>query len=367
MMPARPNTIRLVLGATLAIALVAATRVSPRPLDQDTRPPVWLKGNTHTHTTESDGDSTPDVVTRVVSRARLSVPGAERPQRPDIGRRAERAPRQGRAVSADQGRRGHRQLRRQAGAHQRPRCRRDKVDPQKGASLLDVLQRNVDAIRPARGVPHINHPNFGWAFSTDELQQVRNTRLLEIFNGHPQVNNLGGGGVAGLEEVWDAVLSSGTLMYGIAVDDAHTFKQPGNPAVAGPGRGWVMVRAARLEARALLEALEAGSSTPRPASSSRTTSSTSRSMIVTVKKDAWSKYRIQFIGKGGRVVAGITRQPGRIRLPWRRGLRARQGHRKQRPRGVVSAGAGEDATASSQPRAARPSPPACQCLMLSSG
>ena len=34
-------------------------------------------------------------------------------------------------------------------------------------------------------------------------------------------------------------------MYGIAVDDAHTFKQPGNPVVAGPGRGWVVVRAPR--------------------------------------------------------------------------------------------------------------------------
>jgi hypothetical protein len=39
------------------------------------------------------------------------------------------------------------------------------------------------------------------------------------------------------------------LLYGLAVDDAHTFKDPGNPAVAGPGRGWVMVRAERLEAR----------------------------------------------------------------------------------------------------------------------
>ena len=130
--------------------------------------------------------------------------------------------------------------------------------PQKGTSLLDVLQRNVDAIRRVRGVPHINHPNFRWAFTTEELRQVRNMRLLEIFNGHPQVNNLGGGGVPGLEEVWDAILSSGTLMYGIAVDDAHTFKQPGNPAVAGPGRGWVMVRAERLEARAILQALEDG-------------------------------------------------------------------------------------------------------------
>ena len=29
---------------------------------------------------------------------------------------------------------------------------------------------------------------------------------------------------------------------------------------------------------------------------------TGRSLTVTVKKDTWSKYRIQFIGKGGRVL-----------------------------------------------------------------
>jgi len=28
----------------------------------------------------------------------------------------------------------------------------------------------------------------------------------------------------------------------------------------------------------------------------------SRSMTVTVKKDTWSKYRVQFIGKGGRML-----------------------------------------------------------------
>ena len=121
-----------------------------------------------------------------------------------------------------------------------------------------MLQRNVDAIRKENGIPHINHPNFRWAITPDELRQVRNTKLFEIYNGHPQVNNLGGGGVPGLEEAWDAILSSGTLLYGIAVDDAHVFKQPGNPNVAGPGRGWVVVRAARLDARLLLEAMERG-------------------------------------------------------------------------------------------------------------
>ena len=84
----------------------------------------------------------------------------------------------------------------------------------------------VDAIRAARGVPSINHPNFGWAISADELGQIQRTRLFEVFNGHPTVNNLGGGGVPGLEEAWDRILSSGKLLYGIAVDDAHYFKRP---------------------------------------------------------------------------------------------------------------------------------------------
>ncbi len=99
-------------------------------------------------------------------------------------------------------------------------------------------------------MPHINHPNFGWAITADELKAVQNDKLFEIYNGHHQVNNLGGGGVPGMEEVWDRILSSGKLIYGLADDDAHVFKQPGNPERAGPGRGWVFVRAERLAPRA---------------------------------------------------------------------------------------------------------------------
>jgi hypothetical protein len=92
------------------------------------------------------------------------------------------------------------------------------------------------------------------------------------------------------------------LLYGLAVDDAHTFKDPGNPAVAAPGRGWVMVRAERLEARALLAAMERGdfySSTGVVLSDYRVTP---KDMTVTVAKTTFSKYRIQFIGKGGKVL-----------------------------------------------------------------
>jgi hypothetical protein len=136
----------------------------------------------------------------------------------------------------------------------------------------------------------------------DELQQVRNFRLLEIFNGHPLVNNLGGGGVPGMEEVWDALLSTGTIVNGIAVDDAHTFKDPGNPNMPGPGRGWVVVRAPRLETRALVDALERGdfyASTGVELSEYR---ADAREVMVSVKATTFSKYRIQFIGKGGRLL-----------------------------------------------------------------
>jgi hypothetical protein len=164
----------------------------------------------------------------------------------------------------------------------------------------------VDAIRRANGVPHINHPNFGWAISAQQLGQVRNNRLFEVFNGHPQVNNVGGGNVPGLEEAWDAILSSGTLLHGIAVDDAHTFKQPGNPDVPGPGRGWVMVRAARLEPRALLDALERGAFYASTGVELADYQATERQIAVTVKATPFSKYRIRFVGKGGKLLKEVA-------------------------------------------------------------
>jgi hypothetical protein len=165
------------------------------------------------------------------------------------------------------------------------------------------MQRNVDAIRRANGVPHINHPNYGWAITREDLQQVRSLRLLEIFNGHPLVNNLGGGGVPSMEMVWDTVLSNGTLVHGIAVDDAHTFKDPGNPNVAGPGRGWVMVRAPRLEPRALMDALERGDFYASTGVELAEYRADAHAVTVRVNATTFSKYRIECIGKGGRQLA----------------------------------------------------------------
>jgi hypothetical protein len=267
-----------------------------------TRAPLrWYKGNTHTHTLNSDGDSTPDEVVRwyrehgyhflVLSDHNYltSVDGLNALHGADDRFLVVK----GEEVT---------DVFQQKSIHVNGLDVERKVDPQGGASVVDVIQRNVDAIRAASGVPHVNHPNFRWSITADELRQVKNNRLFEIFNGHPQVNNLGGGGVPGLEEAWDAILSSGVLLYGIAVDDAHVFKRPGDTSVAGPGRGWVVVRAPRLEARAILDALERGDFYASTGVELADYQATARGITVTVKPDSWAKYRVQFIGRGGRIL-----------------------------------------------------------------
>jgi hypothetical protein len=264
----------------------------------------WYKGNTHTHTLNSDGDSTPDDVVRwyrehgyqflvlTDHNFHTRVDGLNALHAADdrflVVRGEEVTSTSGGKPVHVNGLDTARGVGSQTGAE--------------GSSVVDVLQRSIDGIRAASGVPHINHPNFRWAITPEELRQVTNYKLLEIFNGHPEVNNVGGGGVPGLEEVWDRVLSSGTLVYGIAVDDAHVFKQPGNPLVSGPGRGWVMVRAAQLDPKALVESLERGDFYASTGVVLDDVVATATSLTVTVKPQATAKYRIQFIGKAGRLL-----------------------------------------------------------------
>jgi hypothetical protein len=268
----------------------------------------WYKGNTHTHTLNSDGDSTPDEVAkwyREHGYQFLVLSDHNVLTNPDglnavLGMSEQFLLIKGEEVTD---RFGDKPI------HINGLDVSANVEPQHGSSVLDVVQRTVDAIRKVNGVPHINHPNFGWAITVDDLKAVRNDTLFEIYNGHHQVNNLGGGGVPGMEEVWDRILSSGKLIYGLADDDAHTFKQPGNPNVPGPGRGWVFVRAGRLAARPIVDALERGdfyASTGVELADYRVTDA---SITVTIKPDPYSKYRVQFIGRNGEILSEAIASP----------------------------------------------------------
>ena len=290
-----------VAATMVAASLFAANSRSQAPRPQGT----WWKGNLHAHTLNSDGDSTPDDVVRwyrehgyhfvaITDHNYLtSVDGLNSIH----GAAGKFLVVRGEEVTD---RFGDKPI------HVNGFNPDSFISTPGGASVVATVQNMVDAIREARGVPSINHPNFGWAITGDELGQVERTRLFEVFNGHPLVNNLGGGGVPGLEETWDRMLSSGKLLYGIAVDDAHYFKRPEDKFAPRPGTRWVHVRSAALEPRALVESLERGDFYASTGVEVQSLEVSPTSMRVVIKTIPTSKYRIQFIGRQGRVLAEMT-------------------------------------------------------------
>ncbi|HUP45278.1 MAG TPA: CehA/McbA family metallohydrolase [Thermoanaerobaculia bacterium] len=288
--------------------MVVAQTADQRPTTNDQPSLRWYKGNTHTHTLNSDGDSTPDEVVRwyrehgyhfvVLTDHNFltSVDGLNALHGADEKFLVVK----GEEVTD---RFGDKPIHVNGLSVQRF------VEPQGGDSVVAVIQRNVDAIRAAEGVPHINHPNYGWAISVEELKKIERQRLFEIFNGHPLVNNIGGGGHPSLEEVWDILLTSGRLVYGLATDDAHHFKRPWDPWAARPGQGWVMVRAEKLSADALLAALERGDFYASTGVELTGYEVTPQTMTVTIRKRGDAAFTTQFIGRGGRILETAITNP----------------------------------------------------------
>lgn len=268
----------------------------------------WYKGNTHTHTINSDGDSTPDEVVRwyrehgyhflVLSDHNFLTPTEGLNQ--VFGAPGKFLVIKGEEVSDKF---------KEKPIHLNGLNVKELVAPQHGDSITQIIQNNVNAIRRAEGVPHVNHPNFHWAVSANDLKAVKNLRLFEVYNGHPQVNNLGGGGFPGLEAMWDDILSAGLVLYGIAVDDAHNFKTPGDRSKSTPGHGWVMVRAASLEATAILQALERGDFYASTGVTLRDYQADAKSIKIDIAAEAQSKYTVQFIGQWGKVLKEVTTNP----------------------------------------------------------
>ena len=146
---------------------------------------------------------------------------------------------------------------------------RDLIKPQGGSNVTQVIQRNLDAVLAQRErtgepmFPHVNHPNFGWAITAEDLMPVQGDRFFEVYNGHPAIHNEGDGHHVSIERMWDIVLAFRLSrlnlgpLYGLAVDDSHHYHNWVRTN-SNPGRGWVMVRAGQLRAAAIIAAMEAG-------------------------------------------------------------------------------------------------------------
>ncbi|MGH2605510.1 MAG: PHP domain-containing protein [Anaerolineales bacterium] len=203
------------------------------PFDQ---PGIWLRGNLHCHSRESDGALPPEEVLDRHRRAgydffaltdhdRITsleagdgspvvLPGAEL----SLGRTRQGSPFHCIAVGL--------------------RATLPQAFPSPTAALAWVWDQG--------GFPIVAHPYWS-GFSTDELATVEGVRAIEIYNHSCARENDKGHALA----YWDDLLGRGRSILGVATDDAH-WREPDF------GGGWVMVRAADRSAQAVLDALRVG-------------------------------------------------------------------------------------------------------------
>ena len=210
----------------------------------------WFKGNLHTHTNKSDGDSSPETVVDWYSNNKydflvlsdhnhltildsnqtklLLIPGEEitlnLPYTIHIN-----------AIGI-----------------------KKVIEPTLRSTKVNTLQANIDNIINSGGLAEINHPNFRWALNEKDLVQVRGAHFIEVFNGNYNTHNYGGGGKKSVEEMWDEMLSKKIKIWGVAVDDSHHFKEEFAPHRHNPGRGWVEVFAKNLSEKNILDSMRNG-------------------------------------------------------------------------------------------------------------
>ena len=90
------------------------------------------------------------------------------------------------------------------------------IAPRSGATPAQVIQNNLNAVldqgaRSGRDVlAHINHPNFRYGITVEDILPLRYATgegFYELYNGHHGVENYGDAHRMGLEKMWDVILA----------------------------------------------------------------------------------------------------------------------------------------------------------------
>lgn len=241
--------------------------------------PRWWKGNTHTHSWWSDGDSPPEVVSAwyrehdydflVISDHNIMQQGAlsrgELVQFPTFWYAISRDDRQ-RALAAyrehfgpdwveTRVREGVTEVRLKTldefrhlfetrgefifisgeeitstyethPVHMNGVNLQEPIKPRGGRTAAEVLQNNLNAVLD-QGVAggrevlaHVNHPNFRYALTVEDLVALEHREgegFFEMYNGHSGVENYGDAEHVGTERMWDIVLAQRLGLAGRAM------------------------------------------------------------------------------------------------------------------------------------------------------
>lgn len=344
------------LALAILSAAVAAAVALNRPADPP--PPAgqvmqagaglsWYRGNLHTHTLWSDGNDHPESVIDwyrnhgyhflALSEHNL-LPGGDRwvdPTRaPDGGRAADKLQHMFTESTGRRQTNGRTEIRLRrhdelATAFTRPGefllLQAEEISDSVGSVSVHINAVNLQAaIEPARRddvnltieddfasaaalsqrggrdiLMQLNHPNFVYSITAEQLMRLRGSPFFEVYNGHPLSSNPGDGLRPPTDRLWDIALAwrlemlGLPLLYGTATDDSHQYQEA---ADASPGRGWVVVLTDTLEPDSLIGAMRKGRFYASTGVQLQRVVATPDRLEVEVVKEPGVDYLIEFIG-----------------------------------------------------------------------
>ena len=147
---------------------------------------------------------------------------------------------------------------------------RDVIQPLGGATVRETIENNLRQVEEQAKtagreiLAHLNHPNFGWAITAEDIAHAVTERYFEVYNGHPGVNQPGDEHRPSIDRLWDIANTirlahlAAPPLYGMATDDSHHYHDKKNGS--RPFRGWQMVRATHLTPEHIIRAIKAGDS-----------------------------------------------------------------------------------------------------------
>ncbi len=179
-------------------------------------------------------------------------------------------------------------------------CTKRTIGGGKHPSVRAALVHAIEYVHAQGGIALINHPNFDWALTADDIKSAAGAELLEIYSSHPDVNTNGDGQHPSQEAIWEKLLDQGETIGSVAVDDAHYFNTDKLKIAnsAKPGFGWVEVFAAAADRNQICDALR------KKQLYSSSGASLSRIRVTPEAFSVWPKEdgaTVEFIGNGGQV------------------------------------------------------------------
>ncbi len=201
-------------------------------------------------------------------------------------------------------------------------------------SVAAIIQNHLDNTKALGGEHILNHPTYRYAVTAEDMKQVKGLHLFELHNGHPntyrhtqEVDE----GYVTTEDIWDDMLTSGLVVYGVSSDDTHTLMEWDTEA-SNPGRGWIMVRSGELSPESITKEIRAGNFYATSGVILSRVDISEDTYSVEVDRDATLEelnslyilgrklpvaaggFMIEFIGPGGNTVKHIHGSRGTLRL-----------------------------------------------------